>query len=143
VIISQVPLVPLNKEIIVALKFINPVHQMMFITISKPSTSNIDNAEVISPSFPTFIAPKEHDEDEEDEKFKALKAKDDPLVIRERKINYVVINFPVKVVKASNTKFVLQIGVKYEASSGEQMFDFPISFNLGPITDWKGDKKSP
>jgi hypothetical protein len=52
----------------------------------------------------TFIAAKEHDEDEENEEFKKLKAKDTAGAIRERKSNYVILNFNVKALKATSVK---------------------------------------
>lgn len=75
----------------------------MQVTISEDEKA-IGGAQVMLPSNPTFISPKDFDEDDEDEEFRKLKAADDSQVIVERKSNWVLIKFPVSVALSTHVK---------------------------------------
>jgi hypothetical protein len=98
VTIAQPPSVKLNDTSFIVLKIINPLLSFMEITISKVEDS-YNQVEMLFEPISTFAAPKDHDDDEKDATFKALKQKDDPSVIIERKFNWAKVKLPFKVIK--------------------------------------------
>ncbi len=83
----------------------NPLLSFMDITISKLTTVvPEDTLEVKFAPISTFLAPKDHDDDEKDQTFKALKQKDDTQVIQERKFNWVLLKAPMTVKQFTNVK---------------------------------------
>jgi len=129
--IGLLPPLPLNVETPVLVKFWNPVHSLMSLTISNYSGYGDSTADVqvLLPS--TFMSPRDHDDEDETAEIKSLKAKDDPTAISERKTNWVIIKLPVKPLRMEQIKFVLQIGVKFKSTSGDQDTNFLVNFNLG------------
>lgn len=73
-------------------------------------------------SFSTFIAGKDHDEeDEEKEEYKKLKEQDDPNLVTERKSNWMIIKLIAKVIKTidltvSPISFRTYIAVYFESN---------------------------
>jgi len=133
--VMKLPPIPLAEDTIITVKIANPVHSLMYLTFSKYAKESTSTAEIKLPLEQTFIAAKDHDEEDEDEEFKKLKTGDDPKIIAERKSNWVNINFSIKALHAASVKFSIVVGVKY-SWSGEQSFSFPVHFDLGPITYW-------
>ena len=108
----------MNEVCPVYLKFSNPVHSLMNITIS-PYVTYVDNSTdinnqssqvrcafffVMMPQIgmllvDTFLPPKDHDDEDDDDAIKALKAKDDVSYVALRKSNWMIIKVPVTPVR--------------------------------------------
>jgi len=116
----------------------NPLLNFVDITIGKPSQiPPEDTVEVLFQPITTFLAPKDHDDDEKDANFKALKQNDDSSVIQERKFNWVLLKAPMKVNQLTELKLTLQVSLKYKSTAaGEQSTTFPVHFELGPATQF-------
>lgn len=130
VTVASLPPLILGTEVPVLLRFLNPVHSRMQMRISEDEKA-IGGAQVTLPSNPTFISPKDFDEDDEDEEFRKLKAGDDSQVIVERKSNWVLIKFPVSVALSTHVKIAFKLEVSYESTSASQHLSCPLQIDLG------------
>jgi hypothetical protein len=102
----------------------------------------------------TFIASKDHDEEDETSpdaiEHKALKSKDDPKFIKERKLNWVVIRLPFATSTPTNVRVCpscwqrlirsqvsVKIAVQFKGTSGDQSYTFLAHIDVGTLENLK------
>mmetsp|Transcript_29160 Transcript_29160/g.41036 ORF Transcript_29160/g.41036 Transcript_29160/m.41036 type:complete len:514 (+) Transcript_29160:1220-2761(+) len=144
--VYRVDKLALNEVCPVFIKFSNPVHTLMNVTISPYVTYVDNNLDSINQSaqigmllVDTFLPPKDHDDEDDDDTIKGLKAKDDPSCVIFRKSNWMLVKVPVTPTKFHDIQFNLLVSIKYKASSGDQDLKFPVNIFLGDIS-WGGPK---